>query len=216
MKVKVCGLKYLNNILSITGLNIDYAGFIFYKGSPRYISNSLSFEEVRMIPESVKKVGVFVNESAYSVLNTVAHYDLNLVQLHGSESEAYCSELRQHVKIIKAFSIIENFDFSQLKPFINNVDYFLFDTPAVGHGGSGKTFDWRILRGYDHSVPYFLSGGMGVESLEELAKLDIPEPYALDINSKFETEPGLKNEMKVNEFLKELKQYEKANEFLGR
>lgn len=209
MKLKVCGLKHQSNINELNSLSIDYMGFIFYKKSPRNIDNELDFDFMRSIPKHIKKVGVFVNESNYSILNTVTHYDLDLVQLHGEESPETCKELKSNVKIIKAFQITETFDFSVLENYLDHVDYFLFDTPTAKYGGSGHSFNWQILEKYNYNTPFFLSGGINGEHIEEIKKIKIPQLIAIDINSKFEIEPGLKNIGQINQFILKLNNHDK-------
>ncbi len=208
MKLKVCGLKYKSNIQELSNLSIDYMGFIFYKKSPRYIENDLDFDFMRTIPKHIKKVGVFVNESNYSIINSVAHYDLDLVQLHGDESIEICSELKPYTKIIKAFQIDETFDFTILEKYVTVVDYFLFDSPTANYGGSGQSFNWQVLEKYNYSTPYFLSGGINEEHIEEIKSLQIPQLVAIDINSKFEIEPGLKNTEQINQFIVKLNHHD--------
>jgi phosphoribosylanthranilate isomerase len=204
MKIKVCGLKYQNNIEELTHLPIDYMGFIFYNKSPRYLGEDLSSDFVKSIPICIKKVGVFVNEDCYTVLNRIAHYDLAMVQLHGNETPELCAELKPYVKVMKAFQIQDDFDFKQLENYLPVVDYFLFDSPTKNYGGSGKQFNWQILEKYNYTTPFFLSGGIGEEHIEEIKQLHIPQLIAIDINSKFETEPGLKNTEQVKQFIKKL------------
>ena len=152
MKLKVCGLKHPHNIRDLIELPIDFMGFIFYEKSPRYIDQNLSFDFMRSIPKAIKKVGVFVNEKPYAIFNQIAHYDLDMVQLHGDETVEVCSELKNHVKVIKAFQINADFDFNNLEKYLPVVDYFLFDTPTVNYGGSGQSFNWEILKNYNYGV----------------------------------------------------------------
>jgi phosphoribosylanthranilate isomerase len=207
MKTKVCGLTNYSNITELASLDIDFIGFIFYKKSPRYIGTSLGFDEARQIPARIKKVGVFVDADVYGILNAIAHYDLDLVQLHGNESPEKCAELRSYARVIKAFTIGEDFDFGALTAFETSVDHFLFDAPGLSRGGNGKAFDHRKLEQYSLPVPYFLSGGLEQNVLEDFMKLDLPKPFALDINSKFETTTGVKDVQKINGFLKQVKSY---------
>jgi phosphoribosylanthranilate isomerase len=151
------------------------------------------------LPKSIKKTGVFVNETIPVILEKVEKYNLQAIQLHGHESAEFCLELKNKletsIEIIKVFSADENFDFSVLKPFETVCDYFLFDTKGKLPGGNGTTFDWSILKNYPSTKPFFLSGGIGIEELNEvneILKTNLPI-YAIDINSKFEIEPGLKN-----------------------
>lgn len=203
MKIKVCGLKNYENISNVIIAGADHVGFIFHKGSPRYFNNALSFDEIRTI--KVKKVGVFVNEDLYSILDKVAHFDLDLVQLHGNESPAQCSELGKYVKTIKSFGIDEHFDFSFLSKYSDKVDYFLFDTATPGHGGSGKVFDHSLLRKYELNVPFFLSGGISLENAKKIKQLNLKQLIGVDLNSKFEISPGIKEASKIKQFIKQIK-----------
>ena len=195
MKLKICGMKYTDNIIEIGALLPDYMGFIFWKKSPRYFDGT--------IPElikTIKKTGVFVNETVENIFAKINKYDLQAVQLHGKESVEFCLELKNKIElkidhkieIIKVFSVGENFDFEILKPFENVCDYFLFDTEGKLPGGNGTAFNWNILENYKSEKPFFLSGGIGIEDIPIIKKLKLPI-YGIDINSKFEIEPGLKN-----------------------
>jgi phosphoribosylanthranilate isomerase len=197
MKVKICGMKYPDNILEVSSLLPDYMGFIFWEKSSRYFDGTIP-----ALPGSIKKVGVFVNETLPIIIQKVLKHDLQVVQLHGKESLDFCQELRSQlpkgIEIIKVFSIQDEFDFSVLKPFEEFCDYFLFDTKGKLPGGNGTTFDWTVLKKYPSTKPFFLSGGIGLEELEavqEITKTNLPV-YAIDVNSKFEIEPGLK---KIND-----------------
>lgn len=205
MKLKVCGLKYENNIHELIELPIDYMGFIFYKKSPRYIEHNLSYDFMKSVPKHIKKVGVFVNETTTTILNDITRFDLDIIQLHGKETVEQCLELRSHIKIIKAFQINEHFDFTVLENYVPAVDYFLFDSPTPNYGGSGLTFEWKILEKYTYNVPFFLSGGISEAYIEEIQNLKIPQLIAVDINSKFETEPGLKNTHQIKQFITKFK-----------
>lgn len=206
VKLKICGMKFLENILKTAQLQPDFLGFIFYEKSPRLYS-----EET--IPEinAIKKVGVFVNASEEEIIEKIIKYGLNLVQLHGNESPDFCKNLKEKflenkfdVQIIKAFSVDENFDFGELKTYEENTDYFLFDTKGKLYGGNGTTFNWQILKNYTLKKPYFLSGGIGISEINQLKTfLKTPESkhcFAIDINSKFEIEPGLKDNKTLQEF----------------
>lgn len=200
MKLKICGMKYPNNMLEVGSLLPDYMGFIFWEKSARFFDG-----EMPDLPKSIKKTGVFVNENMAVIEEKVKKYNLQAVQLHGQESVAFCMELKAKfgtsIEIIKVFSADENFDFSVLEPYEDVCDYFLFDTKGKLPGGNGTTFDWKVLEKYPSTKPFFLSGGIGIEEIKELvetlhcnvfAKTNLPI-YAIDINSKFEIEPGLKN-----------------------
>jgi phosphoribosylanthranilate isomerase len=204
MKLKVCGLKHEHNISELTKLPIDYMGFIFYKKSPRFVAKDLSFDFMRTIPKHIKKTGVFVNENSYSIFNHISHYDLDMIQLHGNETPETCAELKPQVQVMKAFQILDDFDFKQLENYLSVVDYFLFDSPTVTYGGSGKQFNWQVLKNYKYNIPFFLSGGISEEHIEEIKQLNMPQLVAIDINSKFEIEPGLKNTEQVKQFILKL------------
>jgi len=194
MKLKICGMKYTDNIIEVGSLLPDYMGFIFWKKSVRYFDGIIP-----MLPKSIKKTGVFVNASAEEILEQVLNHDLQAVQLHGHESVEFCEKLKNILpkltEVIKVFSILDTFDFAELIPFENACDYFLFDTKGKLPGGNGTTFDWKVLEKYPSTKPFFLSGGIGLEEIDavnEILKTNLPI-YAIDVNSKFEIEPGLKN-----------------------
>ncbi|MFB9063996.1 phosphoribosylanthranilate isomerase [Flavobacterium branchiarum] len=192
--IKICGMKYPENIIEVGSLLPDYMGFIFWEKSARYFNGILPD-----LPKSIKKVGVFVNQSQEEISSKILKYDLQAIQLHGHESVEFCQGLRNKIdpkiELIKVFSADDNFDFGVLKSYESVCDYFLFDTKGKLPGGNGTTFDWRILNKYNSTKPFFLSGGIGIEELEaikEISKTNLPI-YAIDVNSKFEIEPGLKN-----------------------
>lgn len=206
MKLKICGMKHDKNIQAISNLEPDFLGFIFYKKSPRYFIG-----KIPEISKQIKKTGVFVNESIEVILSKVIEHDLNIIQLHGSESSLYCLELREkinQVEIIKVFSVDTKFNFNQLQSYEALVDYYLFDTKGKLPGGNGFTFDWTVLNTYPSKKPYFLSGGIGLEEVNTLHKFLQSEAsnycYAIDVNSRFEIEPGLKDIVKLKEFKSQL------------
>jgi len=201
MKLKICGMKYPDNIIEVGSLLPDYMGFIFWDKSARYFDGTLS-----TLPQSIKKTGVFVNANVKEILEKVTKYDLQAVQLHGHESVAFCQELKNTltntIEIIKVFSVDEAFDFYQLEPFETVCDYFLFDTKGKLPGGNGTTFDWKVLEKYPSQKPFFLSGGIGLDEIDlvkQILKTDLPI-YAIDVNSKFEIEAGLKDKEKLDRF----------------
>ena len=186
--IKICGMKYPENILEVGQLLPDYLGFIFYEKSSRYFDG-----EIPKIPISIKKVGVFVNASLEEIISKIKKYDLDLIQLHGNESPEFCQNLKKEkIIIIKVFSVDDDFDFNLLEKYEQVCDYYLFDTKGQLHGGNGITFNWQILEKYKSEKPLFLSGGIGIEEIEKIKNLHLPI-YAIDVNSKFEIEPGLKN-----------------------
>lgn len=205
MKLKVCGMKKVYNIKSISDLNPDYMGFIFYERSKR------NFEGIiPELPKSIKKTGVFVNEYIEIIISLVEEYKLGALQLHGDESVEYIQNLKSHlsptIEIIKVFGIKNDFKFDILKPYENEVDYFLFDTKGKERGGNGVKFDWTVLKGYPFSKPFFLSGGIGPNDIQEIKKIKASSLpiHAIDINSKFESKPGLKSLDLVKKFKKGL------------
>ena len=194
MKLKICGMKYPENMLEVGTLLPDYMGFIFWEKSARYFDGIIP-----ALPKTIKKVGVFVNATSEEILEKIKKHDLQAVQLHGSESAEFCESLKNIlpnlIEVIKVFSILDTFDFNLITPFENVCDFFLFDTKGKLPGGNGTTFDWKVLENYPSTKPFFLSGGIGLEELEainEISKTNLPL-YAIDVNSKFEIEPGLKN-----------------------
>lgn len=207
LKLKVCGMRLAANIADVAELQPDYLGFIFYEKSPRFISD-VSAELIKYIPPIIKTVGVFVDEDLEVVKKKVNLYDLKAVQLHGKESLEYCSILRaafDRIEIIKAFGVDEDFDFSILDAYQDVVDYFLFDTKTKSHGGSGKTFDWKVLSKYTLDHPYFLSGGIDVEHAAAISAIDDKRLCAVDINSRFEIEAGLKDAERIRSFVERLR-----------
>lgn len=200
--LKICGMKH--NITEVAELQPDYLGFIFYDKSPRFFDA----EEIPQLPEGIKKVGVFVDEKISKVIELTEKYSLDIIQLHGNESKEYVLDLQWYLVfsktlVWKVFSIDDNFDFNQLSIFENKVDKFLFDTKGKTKGGNGFAFNWEILKNYTLKKPFILSGGIGldqVDSLKELLKTDLPI-YGIDVNSKFEIEPGLKNVAALKKFM---------------
>lgn len=200
MKLKVCGMKYVDNLMMIAAVQPDYMGFIFYDQSKR------NFEGViPKLPKGIQKTGVFVNEYVEIVVSLVEEYQLEAIQLHGDESVEYIKELKGHlpnIEIIKVFGIKDTFDFFTLEPYLEEVDYFLFDTKGNERGGNGVKFDWSVLKQYPFDKPFFLSGGIGLEDVaqvNEIKESGLPV-YAVDINSRFETKPGVKNIKEVKSF----------------
>ena len=189
------------NIKELLKLRPDYMGFIFYDKSKRNAID-LDVDLLRSFPSITQKVGVFVNAPLDEVKSKVDEFQLDFVQLHGDESVEYVGELfAVGIKVIKVFSVGESFDFKVLKPYKGLVEYFLFDTKGKERGGNGVVFDWGILKDYDQSVPFFLSGGIDNKNVEGLTELGEMNIHAIDVNSKYEIEPGLKDikELKVLE-----------------
>ncbi|QXV64584.1 phosphoribosylanthranilate isomerase [Mucilaginibacter sp. 21P] len=204
MHIKVCGLKFEDNIKAVGALNPDYMGFICYDRSPRFIGD-LNEETLYHIPADIIKTGVFVNEAADVISKLIYKYKFDAIQLHGNESPDFCALFKHEVEVIKAFGIDNDFDFGQLEAYKESVDLFLFDTKTPSHGGSGKTFDWDILTQYKLDVPFFLSGGLSLENIGEVAKIKHPAFYGVDLNSRFELSPGLKDIDKLKQAFIEVK-----------
>ncbi len=212
MKLKICGMKYPENITAVAKLQPDYMGFIFYDKSARYFNQTIP-----SISKNIKKTGVFVNDSLENVKAKIQQYNLQAVQLHGNESVEYCKLLKNSItentlELIKVFSIKDHFNFEVLTPYQSVCDYFLFDTKGKHPGGNGHTFNWEILNAYPLTKPYFLSGGIGLEQIDLIEAFKASKAstycYALDINSKFEIKPALKNTKQLNKFIKAIKKHE--------
>ncbi len=201
MKIKVCGMRQQSNIEELVELKPNYIGFIFYEKSPRFAGEELNEEYIKSIPNDIKKVGVFVNANPGYILDTVKKYDLQYAQLHGNELPDICRSLRQKgVSIIKAFSIDDSFNFAMLNNYKSVCDLFLFDTKGDHPGGNGTTFNWKLLEKYDNEKPFFLSGGIGPDNIEDIISLSKKlRIYGIDLNSKFEIEPGIKDIPKLEE-----------------
>lgn len=210
MIIKVCGMRDAVNIRQVESLGINMMGFIFFPGSSRYITCPPSY-----MPEKVQKVGVFVNEDPEMVVKIARVFSLDFVQLHGTESPEYCLSLREKgLKLIKAFSVASPLDLAKTENYEGLCNYILFDTQCEGHGGSGKQFDWSILSHYQGGTPFLLSGGISPESVDELKAFRHQYFAGIDLNSRFETAPGMKDIKKLQQFINELKneRVHKANE----
>ena len=209
MNLKVCGLMNTNQIQELISMNVDFLGFIFYEKSPRYVLNHLSLKEIAEILH-YKKVGVFVNESIRGIVEIASEAQLDVIQLHGNEDDKFIFQLRQiigeNIEIIKVIRIGDQTS-EELQKTINHqpstINYLLFDTDSSAFGGTGKAFDWQILNDLEITKPYFLSGGISLENISQLSTVNC-QPFALDINSKFEIEPGLKDLEKIKQLYEKL------------
>lgn len=189
MKLKVCGMKFSENISEIESLKPDFMGFIFYKKSKRFFN-----ESKLILNDKINRVGVFVNQEINEVIDNIKKYKLDYVQLHGEEDVRYCLAIKSICKVIKVFKIDDTFNFDKVKKFENVSDYYLFDTKTNLHGGSGKKFNWEILKNYNSKKYFFLSGGISENDIEEIKKIRKIYPIiGIDINSKFEL-PNLKKD----------------------
>jgi len=192
LKIKVCGMKHPDNIAEVAALGPDLMGFIFYEKSPRY-AGELDPGVVHRLPSEIEKVGVFVNVSVETILAKAEAYTLDYVQLHGDESPEFAERLQNEgLKVIKVFRIADKLP-PDMATFEESADLFLFDTDTKAYGGSGRKFDWELLRKNEIPRPYLLSGGIGPEDAEKVVQLNLPRMIGIDVNSRFETEPGQKN-----------------------
>ncbi len=201
MKIKVCGMQQIANIEDIDAIQPDYIGFIFYKKSKRLIDTA-TLDYLVNANISAQKVGVFVNQNLDDMTYAAKHYKLDVIQLHGDEPPAIAAALQEvGIKVIKAFQIDELFDWTTLEKYYDMTDFFLFDTASPSYGGSGKKFNWQLLVNYKLDKPYFLSGGISPQDVETISSINLPHLYAVDLNSKFEIEPGLKNCSTLSTFI---------------
>jgi len=194
LKIKVCGNTQVENLQGVCNLNPDYVGFIFYPKSKRFVSSPKNVRQLNSCKS--KRVGVFVNATEEEITQIVEAYELDFIQLHGDESPAFCAKINQIKPVFKAFQIKNKINNSLLNNYMSVCYKFLFDTQSDGYGGSGKHFDWGILKGYNLSKPFILSGGLSPDDATNLLKINHPMLEAIDVNSGFELEPGIKN---VNE-----------------
>ncbi|WEK35130.1 MAG: phosphoribosylanthranilate isomerase [Candidatus Pseudobacter hemicellulosilyticus] len=209
MRVKVCGMTQQEQVEALAGLGVTFAGFIFYPKSPRYVFKHMTTTQIRK-ENNINKVGVFVNATIEEVLHMVDECRLHIVQLHGDESPKYCEKIADYVSVVKAFRLSDNDSVEwMIRPYMDVCDMFMFDTMGVGYGGTGKKFDWSVLKDQTIGKPFFLSGGIEPDDDVQL-KLFEQEPvakalFAIDINSKFETSPGVKDLKLIREFVDKVK-----------
>jgi phosphoribosylanthranilate isomerase len=209
MNIKVCGITQLKQVQQLDGLNIDYAGFIFYEKSPRYVVGKIEKEDLKNADFDIKKVGVFVNPELIDVLDAIDDYGLDVVQLHGNESPEMCDDLSTEVEVIKAFSIgegVTNID-KLVAEYDAVCDFYLFDTAGKDGtvGGTGKQFDWKIFDKSKIEKPFFLSGGISLDDVARIKKFKHLDFFGIDVNSQFEKEPGVKDMAKVLQLTQQFK-----------
>ncbi|MBQ2525483.1 MAG: phosphoribosylanthranilate isomerase [Bacteroidales bacterium] len=198
--IKVCGMTSGRNIRAVEKLGVDMIGMVFYPASPRFVS-----KEPDYLPDTAERVGVFVNAGEEAVLRCVVKYGLDMVQLHGAESPDFCARLsKRGVGVIKAFGIASAADFGRVSQYEGTCRYFLFDTRSEAYGGSGRSFDWSLLENYKGSTRFLLSGGIGPDSAASLSAVDHPMLAGFDLNSMFESAPGVKNVRLIENFLNEI------------
>lgn len=206
MKLKICGMKYRENIAEVANLNPDYMGFIFYPKSVRFVNRFEIKESILELHKDISKVGVFVNYPHSEVIDICQSLELNFAQLHGNETSEYTAKIkRSGTGVIKVFHIDNTFDWSQIKEFSSMVDFFLFDTSTIQFGGSGHKFEWKLLENYNDDTPFFLSGGIDLTDIPLIKKIKHSQLWGIDINSKMESSPALKNVNRIQTFINELK-----------
>lgn len=209
MNIKVCGITTMKQLQQLDGLEVDFAGLIFYKGSPRYMGDKISKNELTGADLDIKKVGVFVNAEYDKIMQTVEDFGIDIVQLHGDETANLCEKISAQIETIKAFRINDKIDQSidyMIKEYDEVCDYYLFDTAGANEaGGTGKKFDWQKISASKIEKPFFLSGGIGPEDALPVKKFKHPDFYGVDINSRFEKEPGVKDMALVLQFIHGLK-----------
>jgi phosphoribosylanthranilate isomerase len=205
LKIKVCGMKVPANKELLEKLPIDYFGFIFYPGSPRFVGDCEEDTMIELLNTPKFRTGVFVDVTAAEIFRTAVKYNLTHIQLHGRETPEECDEIGMNgVKVIKSFSVHPGFDFSECFPYVRKCDFFLFDTKGKLPGGTGEKFNWQILNDYQLEVPFFLSGGISPGDESAILRLNHPAFYGIDLNSGFENAPGVKNAEKLELFIKNL------------
>lgn len=205
MKVKICGINDQQFLKSSGTLSFDLAGLIFYPKSPRYVINVIKPSMLNNLASNIKRVGVFVDEDKETIKELIDRYSLDVVQLHGDEDPAMAAYLSGYADVIKAFRVSEDFDFEQTKKYEDSCRYFLFDTKGEKYGGTGQQYNWEILSSYSGKLPFFLSGGIGPEDVKKIQQFNHPQCIGIDINSRFETSPGIKDLDSIETFLRQLK-----------
>ena len=197
MIIKVCGMREAENIRAADALPIQMMGFIFYPKSTRYVAKRPEY-----LPRNARRVGVFVDEEANHILRIAKEYGLDYIQLHGHESPGYCRSLRgRGLRIIKAFPVATADDLLATTAYEGCCDYYLFDTKSTQPGGSGQSFDWSVLQAYHGRTPFLLSGGIRPEQAAVVRALRHPLLAGIDLNSRFESSPGVKDIQLLRQFL---------------
>ncbi len=200
--IKVCGNTLASNLQQVCKLHPNYLGFIFYSKSKRKVAKPEDI--VQPANCKAKRVGVFVNTNEQEIREKVDAYQLDIIQLHGNETPEFCTKINKIRPVFKAFQLNSSFNFSILNNYISACYYFLFDTASNTYGGSGNKFDWNLLKDYQLEKPFILSGGISGDDVELIKKIDHPKLIGLDLNSRFETEPGVKDVPKLSQFLTQL------------
>ena len=207
LRVKVCGMTSAEQVMLLDEMGVEFAGFIFYANSPRNVYKYMTAPEIKKIKgKGINKVGVFVNASVEEVLQMVDECRLHMVQLHGDESPRYCEKIADYISVVKAFRISDTDNISwRIKDYMEVCDMFMFDTEGAGYGGTGKKFNWDKLKDMEIGKPYFLSGGIEPGDVDKLKEFSTtPEAkalFAIDINSKFELMPCVKDMNAIRRFV---------------
>jgi phosphoribosylanthranilate isomerase len=205
LKIKICGMREPDNIREVSGLMPDYMGFIFYPGSKRY-AGRLSPSDLKDLPHAIRKVAVFVNATREEILSTCQAFSIRILQLHGDEPPAFCRSFREAgFQVIKAFRVGEGLDMAAMERFVEVCDFLLLDASGEAFGGTGIKFDWRQLQRYTLELPFFLSGGLAPGDADRIMDMVIPQLYAVDLNSRFEIKPGLKEIEALEKFIRRIR-----------
>lgn len=199
MIIKVCGMRQAENIRAAEALGADWIGMIFWPRSSRCVTAPPAY-----LPQQARRVGVFVDETVEKVRELANAYHLDIIQLHGKESPEYAARLKERT-IVKAISIATAEDLEQTKPYEGIADYFLFDTKGESRGGNGRQFDWSLLSGYHGTTPFLLSGGIGPDDAARIRAFHHPAYAGIDINSRFEIQPGLKDINLLKDFIRKIR-----------
>ncbi len=207
LKIKICGLRDGENIREASALGPDLLGLIFYPGSKRFAGDLAGASIFTELPDSISAAGVFVNETTEKILQTAGKFSLDFIQLHGNESPSQCLEVRKHgLKVIKVFGLASAEDISRCSEYLSCADYLLFDTSSMTFGGTGRKFNWKLLENYTLRIPFFLSGGIGPDDAVSISEIDHPSFYGIDLNSRFEKEPGIKDITKLKKFIEKIRE----------
>lgn len=211
MRLKVCGITDVQQLHALDAMKVDLAGFIFYPHSPRFVLHHLSASQIAPVSVEVKKVGVFVNAGYDEIMQQAKAWKLDYIQLHGEETPELTAQLSKAIKTIKAFRIASKDDFARLSDYQDAADLLLFDSRALEHGGTGKKFDWQLLLEQKIQKPFLLSGGIGMEDVEALHAFRMhphaSKLYGIDVNSRFETAPGIKDMQEIQTFITQLQNH---------
>jgi phosphoribosylanthranilate isomerase len=199
-------MRNKENNAQLIELPIDYIGFIFYDKSPRFVGTQIDPAIIELIPPQIQKVGVFVNSPLNETISIAENNQIDFLQLHGSETPEYCNKLQDRgFSIIKSFKAENEGLQKKLEEYRFSCNYYLFDTPTKNFGGSGEKFDWTILKSMKIYLPFFQSRGNSLEDAKSLQNIKLQGHHAIDLNSRFETSPGIKNIELIRNFIEHFK-----------